>query len=412
MPEKNSFNNGKMEKLRLHVSDLRAGMYVCELDRPWLETPFPIHGFEVKNDEAIDEIKQYCLHVQIDLDRSKMDDVVIELLPPGTFLNKTTTSFKVTELEQAELVRRQTTNLVKTYLDEIRFGSSPDMGLAKEAVSECVGMVLRNPEIMMFLVQIRSKEGYTGQEAFNVCIYALLLGQLLGFSKRQLESLGLSGLLHDMGKVSIPDDILNKTGKLTDEELAIIQTHSLAGRDILLSSGTLPTGTVEVAYAHHENLDGSGYPRGLQGEQLSMNCKIIGVVDKYDSITSTMPFRPARDHLRAVYILDNLSKQNKIDSNVTSLLTSYLGFYPAGTIVELTSKEVGIVIDSDPEKGQRPQLLLVRDSHKEPIQRFVDLKEKTVDNRGRPYRIAAVRRTGDFGINPSHYFNIIMQSLE
>lgn len=411
MSETQSVNTGKREKLRLHVSDLREGMFVCDLDCPWSKTPFPLEGFEIDNEVAIDKVKQYCQHVHIDLDRSKVDDVVIELLPPGSFLNKNGTVLLLKDMEQAELVRKQTTNLVKTVMDEIRYGLSPDIQLAKEVVSECVASVLRNPEAMLLLVQLRSKEGYSGQEAFNVCIYALILGQLLGLTSRQLENLGVCSLLHDLGMITIPEEILNKVGKLTDEELAIIHTHSLAGREILMSSGCNYTGTLEVAHGHHENLDGSGYPLGLQGDQISLYCKIVGVVDKYDSITSTMPFRPARDHFRAVYILSNLAKENKIDDKLSSMLISSLGVYPPGTIVELTSKEVGIVIDSSLGQRQRPQILVVRDTHKNPCQRFIDLSDKTIDDRGKAYRIAAVRRTGDFGIDPNQYFNLIMQTL-
>ncbi len=266
MSESKPNNSGKIEKARLHVSDLRVGMYVCELDRPWLETPFSLQGFEVDDDEVIDEVMQYCQHDYIDVDRSKVDDFIIDLLPPGSFLNKKSTTFQIKDIEQAESIRKQTTNLVKTLLEEIRYGMSPDIQLAKLAVSECVGSVLRNPEIMTFLVPLRSKDGHAGQEAFNACIYALVIGHLLGFSSSQLENLGISALLHDMGKVLIPDDILNKTGKLTDEELSIIQTHSRGGRDIIMSSGCLSIGAAEVAHGHHENLDGSGYPRGLQGD--------------------------------------------------------------------------------------------------------------------------------------------------
>jgi len=412
MLESKPNSSGKIEKARLHVSDLRVGMYVCELDRPWLETPFLLQGFEVDNDEIIDEVMQYCQHVHIDVDRSKIDNVIIDLLPLGSFLNKKSTTFQIKDIEQAESIRKQTTNLVKTLLEEIRYGISPDIQLAKLAVNECVGSVLRNPEIMTFLVTLRSKDGHTGQEAFNACIYALVIGHLLGFSSSQLENLGISALLHDMGKVLIPEDILNKTGKLTDEELSIIQTHSRGGRDIIMSSGCLSIGAAEVAHGHHENLDGSGYPRGLQGDQLSMFCKIVGVVDKYDAITSTMPYRQAREHLRAVYILNNLAKEKKIDFKLSSLLVSYLGIYPPGTLVELTSKEVGIVIDSDPNKRLQPQILVVRDSHQGQIQQIVDLAEKTVDEQGRAYRIAAVRRPGDFGIDPNQYFSLIMQSFD
>ena len=411
MSDNISINNRKLEKVKLHVSDLKKGMFICEIDRPWLETPFPLQGFAVESEELINEVIQYCEYVHIDVDRSKVENVIIDQLPSGSILNKKGKTFLLDEIENAETIRKQTTNLVNTFWDEIRYGMSPDIHLAKDAAHECVASMLRNPELMIFLVQLRSKDGLRGQEAFNCCVYSLLIGNLLNLTHKQLHNLAISALLHDMGKVLIPEDILNKTSKLTDEEHAIIQRHSQAGRDIIMSSGSLSLGTADVAYGHHENLDGSGYPRGLQGDQLSMFCKIVGVVDKYDAITSTMPFRPAKDHFRAIYILNHLAKEKKIDERLCSLLISYLGGYPPGSIVELTSKEVAIVVNSDPLNRQHPQVLVVRDNHREPCQRFVDLGEKTVDDQGRPYRIASVHRPSDFGIEPNQYFSLILQSI-
>ncbi len=408
---KSIITNHKIEKVKLHVNDLQTGMYICDLDRPWRETPFPVLGFEIDNNQTIQEVMQYCQYVEIDVDRSRVEDVVINQLPPGSIFNVNGSSFQLDEIETAESLRKQTTNLVNTFWDEIRYGISPDIYLAKSAAQECVASMLRNPEMMIFLVQLQSKDGHRGQEAFNSCIYSLLIGHLLNLTHKQLQNLATSALLHDMGKVLIPEDILNKTGKLTDEEHSIIRTHSQAGREIILSSGSLSLGTADVAYAHHENLDGTGYPRGLQGDQLSMFSKIVGVVDKYDAITSTMPYRPARDHFRAVYILKYLARDKKIDERLCTMLTTYLGVYPPGSIVELTSKEVAIVLNSDPSRRHQPQILVVRDKHKEPCQRFVDLTEKSVDENGDTYRIAYMHRTGDFGIYPNQYFTLILQSI-
>jgi HD-GYP domain-containing protein (c-di-GMP phosphodiesterase class II) len=401
-----------VEKMKLSAGDLRPGMYVCELDRPWLETPFLLQGFELKNDADIQAVRQHCEWVYIDLLRTTTVDVTVGDVGAVGYVNQKQGTFGKKDLVAAGTTQKQTSDLMKTFVDEIRFGQSPDVQLAKAAVSGCVASVMSNPDAMMFLARLRSKGADTSQHAFNVCVFSLVIGRLLGLDSHQLENLGTCGLLHDMGKVAIPDHILNKPDVLTPQETAIMQTHTREGRDILMSGRNLYSGTVDVAYGHHEHLDGTGYPRGLEGTQLNTNCKIVAVVDKYDAITSQKPYRPAKDHLSAVAILNKLALANKIDPKLTTGFVSYLGIYPPGSIVELNSGEVGIVIDSLPEQRLRPQLLIVRDPAKQPTQRFVDLAEKKTDERGKPYRIVSVRRPGDYGIDLSQYCDLIMQAFE
>ncbi len=400
-----------VEKVRLRACDLRPGMFVCELDRPWLETPFLLQGFEVKDDSDINALMQYCEYVYIDLQRTKLVRDTKGGLADSSLARKPTARSLEKELEAAETTRREASKLFKSFADDVRFGKSPDIQLAKAAVSECVASIERNPEAMMFLTRLRGKDETNSQHAFNVCVYSIVIGRLLGFDKLKLENLGTCGLLHDMGKVVIADEILNKPGKLTDEEVAIIQSHTTEGRRILMAGRNIFSGTVDVAYGHHENLDGTGYPQGLEGHQLSLNCKIVSVVDKYDAITCEKPYRLAGDHLTAVAILNKLAKENKIDGDLTSAFVSYLGIYPPGSIVELTCGEVGIVLESNPKQRLRPQILVVRNSNKEPTQRFVDLSEKALDDQGHLYRIASVRRPGEFGIDLGQYYDLIMKAF-
>lgn len=395
----------------MRACDLRPGMFVCELDRSWLETPFLLQGFEVKDDSDIEEVMKYCEHVYIDLQRTKLVRVTIDALPVGTFVQGKKNAFIETDIEASETTRNKTSKLVKTFIEEIHFGRSPDIQLAKAAVSECVARVVRNPEAMMFLTRMRRKDESTSEHAFNVCIYSIVLGRILGLDNVQLENLGTCGLLHDMGKVAIPANILNKIEPLNDDEISTVQRHAKQGRDILMSGRNIFSGAVDVAYGHHENVDGTGYPRGLQGYQLNTNCKIVSIVDKYAAITSQRPYRPARDHLTAVTILNQLVRDNKIDGDMASRFIGYLGIYPPGSIVELSSGEVAIVIESNPRQRLRPQILVVRDANSGPAQQFVDMSEKLEDERGRPYRIIAVRRSDEYGIDLGQYFDLIVQAF-
>jgi len=401
-----------VEKVEIRACDLRPGMYVCELDRPWLETPFLLQGFEIIDDADIEAVMRYCEHVFIDLRRTRIVKVKIADLPARRLPNKKNSAFGKKDLETSMDTCRQATYLLKTFASEIRFGQSPQLHLATAAVSECVARVMANPSAMTFMTHLRNKDEYTSQHAFSVCIYSIIMGRLIGFDTVQLENLGTCGLLHDMGKLGIPDLILNKPGKLTPEENEVMLSHTQIGRDILLSGHDIFSGTVEVAYGHPENLDGTGYPRSLKGHQISTHCRIVGVVDKYDAITTHRPYRSGQDHLSAVAILNALAKDHKIDAKLTASFISYLGVYPPGTIVELSSGELGIVINSIPRNRLRPQLLLVRDPDKNPIQSFVDMGEKPVDEKGRLYRIVAVHNPGYFGIEISHYYEPIVQTFE
>ena len=400
-----------VEKVRLRACDLRPGMYICELDRPWLETPFLLQGFEVKNDTDIEAVMQHCEHVYIDLMRTKTVKPAAPEPHKAFLAHKKTTASREKDMEAARATHKQTSDLIKTFIDEIRFGQSPDIQLARGAVSECVSSIVRNPETMIFMTRLSSKDALTSQHAFNVCIYSIVIGRLLGLDNQKLENLGTCAMLHDMGKVVIPDHILNKPGPLNAEETVIVRSHALEGRNILMSGRSIFSGTVDVAYGHHENIDGTGYPRGLEGFQLNPNCKVVAIVDKYDAITSVRPYRPEGDHLRAVAILNKLVRENKIDGELTSSFVAYLGIYPPGCIVELSSGEVGIVLQSNVKQRLRPQLLVVLDPHKEPVQRFVDLSEKTSDGQGRPYRIVNVRRASDFGIDLGQHYDLIVQAF-
>jgi len=397
-----------VEKVRLRPADLRPGMFVCELDRPWLESPFLLQGFEVKDDADIEAVAKHCDYVYIDLLRTKAINVTISPPAAATLEGKKITREEITK---AESTRHHTTRLIKSFIDEIRLGQSPELEIVKAPVSECVASIIRNPDVMMFMTRLRGKEGHVSQHAFNVCIYSIIMGRLLGLDAVQLQELGTCGLLHDIGMLAVPDQVLNKTGELTAEETAVLQSHTTAGRDILTTGCSFYEGSADVAYEHHENLDGSGYPRGIKSDEINANAKIVAIVDKYEAITNLRPYRPAGDHLSAVATLNDMADKNKIDRTLTYSFVSYLGIYPQGSIVELSTGEVGFVIGTNLTQRLRPQVLLVLDEHRNPTQKFVDLSEKTTDQNGNPYRIAKVRRPGDYGVDLNQYSDLILETL-
>ncbi|MGZ8243371.1 HD-GYP domain-containing protein [Methylomagnum sp.] len=396
------------------VHELRVGMYVCELDRPWLETPFLFQGFELKSESDIDTVMQYCDYVYVDVHKTRIDRSATAPRQTGPISRRSDahqTAF-AKDMKAAGSAHKQTSSLIKSFADDIKFGTSVDLQQAKGLVSDCVSNILRNPDAMMFMTQMRNKDEELSQHAFNSCIYSIILGRDAGLGASELENLGACGLLHDMGMVSVPADVLNKRGRLSEDEAMAVRMHTRYGRDVLMSGRNVFSGTVDVAFGHHENIDGSGYPRGLTGSQLNLSCKIVSIVDKYNAITSERPYRPARNHLDAVNVLNRLAKEERIDRDLARAFINYLGVYPPGTIVELSNGELGIVIESNPEQRLRPQLLIVRDAEGNSATSFVDMVVKPVDEQGRPYKIKQVHPAGAFGIDLNLYQVTMLRSLE
>ncbi|SMF96577.1 HD-GYP domain, c-di-GMP phosphodiesterase class II (or its inactivated variant) [Methylomagnum ishizawai] len=396
------------ERVKIRAKDLRLGMYVCELDRPWSETPFLFEGFELASPADIQAVTQYCEYVYIDMHRTHVVHMVLdEIREPFSRAGKSA-SFDQ-EIQAAESTREQTSSLLKSFIDDIRFGQSVDVQLGQSAVSECVASILRNPDAMLYMAQIRNKGEQSSQHAFNVCVFSILLGRYLGLSPKALEGLGTCGLLHDVGKISIADSLLNKPGRLNAEEQAILRQHPKLGRDILMSARNVYAGAVDVAYCHHEHVDGSGYPRGLHDVQLNLHTKIVSIVETYDDVTSERPYRPARTHLDAIMLLNKKAKSNKFDAKLVERFLACLGTYPPGSIVELSNGDVALVLETNPGQRLRPRILVVRDPDHNPVERLVDMAEQQVDGRGQPYKVKLVRPPGYLDIDPRQYRDTLIK---
>jgi HD-GYP domain-containing protein (c-di-GMP phosphodiesterase class II) len=404
-------NSNDPDIIKLGVGDLRSGMFVSMLDRPWSETPFLFEGFEIQTDADIEVIRKYCEFVYVDLSRTHVVRVKIEDGPLNSFAIDRQISLEA-EIHSAEQTKQETSNLVKSFMDELRFGKSVDVQLAKSAVSNCVASIMRNPDAMMFMMQMQEKTPFTSEHAFNVCVYSIILGRMIGLEEKKLEDIGTCGLLHNIGNIEIPEEILLKKEPLTEEEFEIIKQHTVYGRDILMSGRNIYAGAVDVAYAHHELLDGSGYPRGLSDTQIHRYCRIVAIVDKYEAISKSSVYKPAKNHLEAVNILNALADSNKIDKKLTTSFIDYLGFYPPGTIVQLTSGEIAVVVKSDAANRLRPQVLVVRNVDGNPVEVALDLAKNPLDGRGKGYKIKMVHTHGHLGIDLSKYQEALINAYD
>jgi len=395
----------KDTKTKIHVHELRIGMFVCELDIPWNQSPFigKEHGLIIQTREQLAQLRTCCTYVYIDVEKQKK---LYGAIP--TSLTKETDRVAFHKaFGKAAGTYSNTSSLIKNVLEDLRLGNQLNSEVAQEAVSDCVNKVLDNSDTMHLLTQLKNMDEYTSQHSLNVCILSLLLGKHLKFSVEKLNKLGLCGLLHDMGKSKIPLEILNKAGKLSGKELAIMNNHPLLGREILLKAQNIEAEAIEVAYAHHERLDGSGYPRGLGGDEITAFTRIVSIVDAYDAITSDRVYQNGKLHLEALEILINGRKKH-FDENLVIQFIECVGIYPVGSPVEMRTGEVVMVIESNPLDKTKPKVLLLLDDQKKPITpQLIDLSDPAVvDKNGNPYKLAKVIKRNSYGLNLPQYHDV------
>ncbi|WP_372995001.1 HD-GYP domain-containing protein [Marinobacter sp.] len=422
-------------ELEIDVSELRIGMHVVRLDRPWEETDFLIQGFVVQGQDDIDALQSQCRKVviegkvkntepdvlpepylkkrektrfsvfhghkkQYDKGKAHRPDRVSERKSPAhkriTYINKVGVG---QEIRLAQGHYAEARSVATGIMSGLRVGRALDLNKAREVVDDCVDSILRNDDALLLLTKLKNKDEYTAEHCLNVSILSAAFGKKLGLLEEEIRTLGLCGLLHDIGKAKVPVDILQKPGGLTPEEYGIMQNHANWGRDMLMAMPKVVHAAVDVAYNHHERLDGKGYPRALVDYQIPYFAKIVAIVDTYDAITSNRAYDRARSSMEALEIIHRF-RGSQFDPDLTREFVLMIGIYPPGSIVEMKSGEVAIVIASNPRNRRKPKVMLVRDEKKQrPAKyRLLDLSRTPRNSAGEPFEIAKEVPDGTYGI--------------
>jgi putative nucleotidyltransferase with HDIG domain len=421
-------------KKKVDVNDLKPGMYVCELDRPWRETPFLFQGFEITSDEELTTIREHCNYVYIDSDHAKRVDaqthasrsprrpraeadqdarpkpalrVVVEKAtaprPRQVYADRTSLE------QEVEVIREthdQAMSLVYTIMEDVHLEKSMDTATVKRVVANMAKSVLRNPDALICFTHLKKKDDYTALHCLRVSILALVFGRHLGFDEEGLNHLGMGALLHDIGKMQVPQEVLNKPGKLTEREFRIMKGHVPFGAGILGRTKGVPSRAVEVARLHHERYGGTGYISNLKGDQISEFGLIGAIVDVYDAITSD------RVYQRGISPLDALKKMYEWRNRdfhpmLVEQFIQCIGIFPIGSVVMLNTKEIGVVRTMNRAQRLKPQVVLVlkADRSHYGALRTVDLAQEQTPT-AQPYEIAKVLPAGQFGIQPVDYLPV------
>jgi HD-GYP domain-containing protein (c-di-GMP phosphodiesterase class II) len=403
-------------KKEVSVNELKFGVYVSELDRPWTETPFMFQGFVLKEDKQLEILKQYCKKVVIDLEKgSDLDDPRQRRAAPASQKSVLATIEKKVkyeeqvsvdvELPRARQAQQKTETVLKHMLYTLEAGKAIDSGRVKEAVTSMTDSVVRNPDAMLLLAKLKEKGEHTLDRAVGVSIYMITFGRYLQLPRDQLDLLGMVGLLQDVGKVRLPADLLTKKEPLSEAELETCKAHVGHSLAILKETPGLPPDLPRLASLHHERFDGSGYPKKLKGQEIGLFGVIAGLIDCFDALTHPRPYGEALSPSNALSLLYGW-RDTLFDGPLVEQFIQCIGIFPVGAIVEMNSGEVGIVIAQNVARRLQPRVMVVLDDKGNQLhpQKILDLARDPKMSPTTPYRIKRTLEKGSVNIDPSEFF--------
>jgi len=286
--------------------------------------------------------------------------------------------------EASDVIKRQTRVAAVRQIKNVLLEAKESGRLVIEpqslytTVREFTEQLLSNKNLIFNLVDLRSQDDYTFAHSVNVCLLTLMTGITLGYGHSELAFLGIGALLHDLGKVKIPDEILNKPGGLTAEEFEVMKNHTVLGYEMIREAGNLDEMNAIMALQHHENYDGSGYPKGLKGEQINEYAQIVAIADRFDAITANRVYRKAFPSVEA-YEMCEASVNYFVKESVAKAFMYNIAAYPAGTIVELNNGMAGVAADTPKGNSLFPMVHVYFDEKKRLLPQQIELplyKEK------------------------------------
>lgn len=344
---------------KITVDQLRLGMFLVELCGAWLDHPFWKTSFLIKDKSEIDKLQRSKIR-QVWIDVSRGLDVAAaaapqppppppEPLAPAARPSAGTPVREMVplsdEIDRAARICAQAKKEVFDLFQQARLGKAVSLEHMSALVNDISESVLRSPSALVSLARLKTKDDYTYLHSVAVCALMVALGRQLGLPEAQLREVGLAGLLHDLGKAAIPLDVLNKPGRLTDEEFTLVKDHPRAGHDMLREAGVTAETTLDVCLHHHERFDGKGYPDGLAGNAISLHARMGAICDVYDAITSNRPYKAGWDPADSVRRMAQWTKEGHFDERVFQAFVKSIGIYPTGSLVKLQSGRLAVVLD-------------------------------------------------------------------
>lgn len=370
-----------LEERRIEISDLVPGMYVCRLDRPWEGAPFHLQGFLLESELQMQWLRDNCRVVWIDVHRGLgPPDSVASARPRrevaaekllGSVSYEDTATFEE-ELPGAQRAFANAVELTTRITDDLRAGHKLSMDDVNDAVGPVVQSVLRSADTMFWVNMLQQRGAYAYSHAINCSALAAAFGRHLGLPTELLLDLASGGLLLDIGKTQLPENLLNHPGPLQDDEMRRAREHVLLGQRILQETRGHSHEVLEMVRTHHERWDGSGYPDRLAGMSIPLYGRMAAIIDSFDAMTSPRPYaQPVARYeaLRMIY----LSRESLFQGELVEQFIGCLGVFPTGSLVELSTGEVGVVMAQNPTRRLRPKIMLLTDADKRLRDQFTPL---------------------------------------
>ena len=529
-------------KVKIQVEQLKLGMFVTDLDRPWLDTPFLLQGFLLEDKEEIAKLRYYCKYVMVDRARSSGDEFQadaiasdtpairrtagakaqvsedhakreMEVDAPSSFFGTLKTIVKETfasrpapgggtastrvvtiqtvapprprapevqvvahgitrdeavkleqdvvdlsgrpvyrpsgrfpgivdrikdavapppkprllsdneyhdedeveyqrpvypdlssfeeEMPAAAKMHANLEKVVEEVVTDIRSDLPPELDKAEEAVGLMSQSIARNPDALMWLTRLKSRDSYTYDHGLNVSIYLMAFGRHMGLPADQIRLLGTAGLFQDIGKMKLPRELIEKQGKMTPAEYEMTKSHVNIGLDMIRQSKHTSPLIHDIVAQHHERHNGSGYPNGRSGEQITMYGAMAGIADVYAAITSTRPYGLPLAPQEALSQLFSW-RGTVFNERLVEEFIQAIGVFPVGTLVQLNTGEIAVVVAQNRARRLRPRILLVMDPNKQPYAApiMLDMMFEPPTPAGEPYRIVKGLRVDSHNVDP------------
>lgn len=270
-------------------------------------------------------------------------------------------------------------------------GKAIEAEAAAPLVEEISNSMLRNPGALVSIARLKTADDYTYLHSVAVCALMIALARQLGLDEQQTREAGMAGLLHDLGKALIPAAVLNKPGKLTEAEFAVVKTHPEEGHKLLLVGNGASKVARDVCLHHHEKFDGSGYPAGLAGEAITLYARMGAVCDVYDAITSNRPYKAGWDPAESIRRMAEW--KGHFDPAIFQAFVKSLGIYPVGSLVRLESGKLGVVVEQNAQSLLKPKVKVFFSTRSQSY-----LKPETIDLARSAEKIAGREDAEKWGI--------------
>lgn len=361
---------------KIGVKQLRPGMYVHDLNCGWMDHPFISNRFKIDDLETVRRIVSLGVK-ELYIDTTKGTDVedapVREevqaelqqrLEDVGEAASRSGANASVREERAyAANVQREASRVITNIMHDVRLGKQIEVERVSHVIDNMVASIFRNPHALLSLGRIRQVDHYTFEHSVSVAVLLISFARELGLARPVIQEIGIGALLHDVGKLQVPDAILNKPGRLTDEEFAVMRRHVEFSRTLLEQAGGVSPTAIAVAAQHHERYDGSGYPDRLKGDAITPYGQMAAIVDVYDAISADRCYHKGEPPTTVLRRLLEWSKFHFNEELVHQFIRC-VGIYPVGTLVRLESGRLAVVVEPGERGPLHPVVRLVYDANK------------------------------------------------